>query len=141
VEEDKLVDSHKVSFKVCIFISSMKRFIYCSSVILIRTPVQVKTHAQVILKKLASGTNINDYLLDKNDSINTLGIISQKMEDHTSDLIPSKLIHTTPNDKDIDAAHILAKMQRSSLFPCADEFPFASSVIYSSCHNKFCLQR
>jgi hypothetical protein len=77
------------------------------SICSIRTPVQVKTHAQQILRKIASGETTVFELLESDDS--TVTSLTSEATDWTS-VVPTKTLHMTPDNKDVDAANILADL-------------------------------
>ena len=79
-----------------------------------RTPIQVKTHAQVILKKIASGAQLFDYLESGHD-LTERSLTPEKEEEKWSSYVPSKnlaskILHMTPSEKDVVAASILAEL-------------------------------
>lgn len=78
-----------------------------SDLIPTRTPVQVKTHAQQILRKIASGETTVFELLESDDS--TVTSLTSEATDWTS-VVPTKTLHMTPDNKDVDAANILADL-------------------------------
>lgn len=80
-----------------------------SKLIPTRTPIQVKTHAQVILKKIATGAQVFEYLESGND-LTEKSLTPEDDEENWSNLVPSKTLHMTPNEKDVVAANILADL-------------------------------
>lgn len=75
-----------------------------------RTPIQVKTHAQVMLKKLASGAKVIEYLDSGDDATEMSVTIDEDAKQFVSSFVPSTILHMTPNKRDVDAANILADL-------------------------------
>ena len=67
----------------------------------------MKTHAQQILRKIASGETTVFELLESDDS--TVTSLTSEATDWTS-VVPTKTLHMTPDNKDVDAANILADL-------------------------------
>jgi len=93
------------------------------SLIPTRTTVQVKTHAQVVLKRVANGENIFESLYYADDDSTDLsassvvGTTSQltpwSSPKKTSTIMaskPRKALHMTPDNRDVAAAEVLANL-------------------------------
>ena len=72
----------------------------------------MKTHAQVILKKMALGTQVLQYLDSSDDSSSRSAGMDDVdgVEENWPRIVPSKALHMTPNERDFDAAYILADL-------------------------------
>jgi hypothetical protein len=63
-----------------------------------------------MLKKLASGAKAIEYLESCDDSTETSVTFGEDAKESFSRFVPSTTLHMTPNERDFDAANILADL-------------------------------
>ena len=63
-----------------------------------------------MLKKLASGAKVIEYLESGDDATEMSVNLDEDAKERVSSFVPSTTLHMTPNKKDFDAANILADL-------------------------------
>jgi hypothetical protein len=63
-----------------------------------------------MLKKASSRTNVVEYLDSGDESTEKSMTLDEDADENVSSFVPSTTLHTTPNERDFDAANILADL-------------------------------